>query len=151
MLTGHLAIAVLLNRYLNTETAPVLAATVLPDVVDKTLHHALRLTPSGRMWAHSLLGVLLSTAAVRLIWGPRVARSWKLGYLGHLAGDLGGQVPLLYPIVPYDFRPPPSLLETVFGWLRNRRALALELAVCAWALAAAWHRPAAASREVVAH
>jgi hypothetical protein len=137
MLVGHVAIAALLHRYLKAQTVPVLASTAFPDVVDKGLHHALRLTPSGRLFAHTLFTLLVSTAVVRLLWGPQSARSWALGYAGHLAGDLGGQMPLLYPLVGYDPRPTPGLAETVLRWLRSPSALVLELALCGWAAAAA--------------
>ena len=137
MLFGHLAVSVLQHRYLKVDLKPVVAAEVFPDVVDKTLCQVLHLTPSGRMFGHTLAGLIFSTAVVGLIWGRRAAWSWALGYLGHLLGDAGGFVPWLYPFAQYDFsRDSSGLFEIIRRTLANRAALRLELALFVWAICA---------------
>jgi len=134
---GHLAISILQHRYLRADLAPTVAGGVFPDVVDKTLCQVLHLTPSGRMAAHSLAGLVISTAAVGLVWGRQVAWSWALGYLGHLLADAGGFVPWLYPLVRYEF---PSgergLLQILRQTLTDPAAMRLELLLCTWAMCA---------------
>jgi hypothetical protein len=135
MLFGHLAISILQHRYLKTDLAPAIAGGIFPDVVDKTLCQVLHLTPSGRMFGHTLVGLAASTAVVGLLRGRRVARSWALGYLGHLVGDMGDFVPWLYPLVRYDFSGgSPRLLDAVRQAIRNPVLIGSELALSAWAV-----------------
>jgi hypothetical protein len=137
MLFGHLAIVALQHRYLKTELVPTAIAGLFPDLVDKTLCQVLHLTPSGRMLGHTLLGLALSTVAAGLSGGKKRAWSWALGYAGHLLGDLGGPVPWLYPFVPYDFPYAPSgLWEILRQGLSDRKEVAIELALVAWAILA---------------
>lgn len=103
MLFGHIAASALLHRYLNADLKPAVLGGIFPDVVDKTLCRVLHLTPSGRMFAHTLLSWGLSTVVVGLLRGPRTAWSWGLGYLGHLVGDSDGSVPWFYPFSSYQF------------------------------------------------
>jgi hypothetical protein len=139
MLFGHLAVSALQHHYLRVDPAPVIAGGVFPDLVDKTLCQVLHRLPSGRMYAHTLVAVGLSAAVVRLIWGRQAARSWALGYLGHLIGDSGGFVPWLYPVLPYDFLPDAlSLREIVRRALANPRTMVPDLALSAWAVSAWW-------------
>ena len=134
MLFGHLAVSVLQHRYLKADLVPVVVAGVSPDVVDKTLCQVLHLTPCGRMFGHTLVGLGLSALVVGLIWGRRAAWSWALGYLAHLLGDSHGFVPWLYPFVGYDFpQHAPGLFEIVCRALADPAAMALELALSAWA------------------
>ncbi len=137
MVFGHLAISVLQHRYLKTDLAPTVAGGVFPDAVDKTLCQVLRLTPSGRMAAHTFAGLAVSTAVVGLVWGRRTARSWALGYLGHLLGDADGFMPWLHPLVCYDFSPDSSgLLEILRQLLTDPARMRLELILSAWAICA---------------
>ncbi|MBN2006898.1 MAG: metal-dependent hydrolase [Anaerolineae bacterium] len=133
MIIGHLGISALLHRYAKADLAPVMIAGMMPDIVDKTLCQILHLTPSGRMAAHTLLGLAISTGIVAAIWGKRTAWSWALGYLGHLVADAGGEVPWLYPFVHYDFPPSPSLWETLMYRLSHPLTLLPELFLCIWA------------------
>jgi hypothetical protein len=103
MLLGHLAVPIILDHYFGLEPGALYAASIFPDVNDK-LARGLRLTPAGRSAAHSLAGVALSTILVTLGWGRSAGRSWLLGYLGHLLGDMDGTVPWLYPFVGYRYR-----------------------------------------------
>jgi len=133
MLFGHVAVSVLQHRYLKADLKQVVVAGVFPDVVDKALCHTVHLTPSGRMLGHTLLALSISTLAVRWIWGQRAARSWALGYLGHLIGDLGDFLPWLYPFVQYNF---PQRVPTLFEILRRALAdpikIGLDVALSVW-------------------
>jgi hypothetical protein len=133
MLAGHLGVSVLAHRYLKADLVPVVVAGVFPDVVDKTLCQGLHILPSGRMWGHTLLGLAVSTFIVRLLWGRQTAWSWAVGYLGHLVGDLGGQVPWLYPFVQYDFEPSPGFWEILRRRLEHPAEIGLELVLIGWA------------------
>jgi membrane-bound metal-dependent hydrolase YbcI (DUF457 family) len=144
MLLGHLAVSILEHRYLKADLAPVVVGGVFPDVVDKTLCHVLRLRPHSRTFGHTLVGMVISTGIVGLIWGQRAARSWALGYLSHLLGDVQGFVPWLYPLVRYDFPPPsPGLLEIVLRALSNPVQMGLELGLAVWAMFACVQVPTA--------
>ena len=107
---------------------------MFPDVVDKTLCQVLRVTPSGRMYAHTLLSVALSTAIVALLWGRRKARAWALGYLGHLTADGGGWLPLLYPFKKYAFvGGEAGLFQIIQNALQRRVDMGIELVLVVWA------------------
>jgi len=137
MLFGHLAVSALLHRYLKADLTTVMVAGVFPDIVDKTLCRVLHLTPNGRMYGHTLLGLGLTTAAVGLIRGRRVAWSWALGYLGHLVSDSDEFVPWLYPLVQYDFSElEPELWELLRRALMDRKRMGGELALTVWAACA---------------
>ena len=133
MLLGHLGVSILAHRYLKTDLVPVVVAGVIPDVIDKTLCQGLHILPSGRMWGHTLLGLAVSTILVRLLWGRQSAWSWAVGYLGHLLGDFGGQVPWLYPFVQYNFEPSPGFWEILRRRLEHPAEIGLELALLGWA------------------
>ncbi|NBD35898.1 MAG: hypothetical protein GVY30_07850 [Chloroflexi bacterium] len=138
MIFGHLALSALEHRYLDADLVPVMVAGLAPDLVDKTACQILRATPSGRMWGHTLIGLALSTLLIDLLWGKRAARSWALGYLGHLLGDLNGLLPWFYPFVSYDFKPSPSIWRVLRDFLRNPVRLSGEIALTIWAIVAVW-------------
>lgn len=103
MLLGHLAVPIIIKKHLpQTKLTPLLVASIFPDVVDKTLKE-LKLRRNGRTFSHALVGLGFSTILIWLLWGKAAARSWALGYLLHLLGDLGGTVPWLYPFRDYAF------------------------------------------------
>lgn len=134
MLIGHIAIPVLEHHYLDVDLAPTMAGGLFPDVLDKALCHVLNLTPSGRMHAHTLLSVMISTGLVWFIAGKETARAWILGYLGHLLADSGGFIPLLYPFRSYAFIPSPGLKEIIERFVENRREVFFEVILLVWAL-----------------
>ncbi len=138
MILGHLAVSALEHRYLDADLVPVMVAGLAPDLVDKTACQILHLAPSGRMWGHTLVGLALSTLLIDLLWGKRAARSWALGYMGHLLGDLNGFVPWFYPFVSYDFKSSPSLWHILHNLLRDPVRLGLESALVVWAILALW-------------
>jgi len=100
---AHLAAALLVNEACRGDRPSAMAATLVPDLVDKTLAWLLGLTPSGRYMAHSLSAVALSTALVAVVGGRRRGVSFGAGYLSHLVVDLweGGHVPWLMPFKRY--------------------------------------------------
>lgn len=86
----------------------VLAAALLPDLVDKPLAWEFAVLPSGRSLAHSLLVAVPATLLVWLGFGRRVGGAFGLSYGLHLVTDVYypivyGQAPvysfLLYPLV----------------------------------------------------
>jgi len=103
MLLGHVAVSTLLHRYLRVELGPVIWGGIFPDAVDKTLCQGLRITRSGRMYAHTLLSLGLTTLGIRLLGGRQIAWGWGLGYLGHLLADSTGFIPWFYPFRHYRF------------------------------------------------
>jgi hypothetical protein len=134
MIFGHLAVSALLHHYMDADLETVVAGGIFPDVVDKTLCQVLRVTPSGRMYAHTLLSVALSTIAVSLVWGRQRARAWALGYLGHLAADGGGWLPLLYPFREYEFvGREPGLFQIIQNALQRKVDMGIELILVVWA------------------
>ncbi len=134
MLIGHVAISILEHRFLDVELAPTLMGGLFPDVLDKTLCHVLRVTPSGRMWGHTALSLVVSTGLVRLLAGGRKARAWAAGYIGHLVADADDGTPFWYPFSTYEFTPSPSIKEILRRFLDNRRRLTFELGLLILAL-----------------
>jgi hypothetical protein len=127
MLIGHVAVSILTHRYLGTKMAPTLIGGLFPDMVDKTLCQILHVTPNGRMWAHTLLGLTASTSVVRLLAGEEIAYAWALGYAGHFLADSPGTLPLTYPFRSYDFTPSPGFREIVKNFLAQPEKVAMEM------------------------
>ncbi len=100
---AHLAAALLVNEACRGDRPSAMAASLVPDLVDKTLAWLLGVTPSGRYIAHSLSAVALSTALFAALGGRRRGLSFGAGYLSHLVCDIseGGHVPWLMPFKPY--------------------------------------------------
>jgi len=139
MVIGHLGIALLQHSVLNAGLVPVIAGGLFPDMLDKTLCQVLRVTPSGRMWGHTALGVAVSTTLVTSFAGRRAGRSWLLGYLGHLLADSDGSIPWWYPFRTYTFEPSPGFVEILQNFTENRDEMALEfglltVSLLAWAI-----------------
>ncbi|MCU0521101.1 MAG: metal-dependent hydrolase [Anaerolineae bacterium] len=139
MLVGHIAVALLQHHYLKVDLAPVVAGGLFPDVLDKTMCQVLHLTPSGRMWGHTLLGLALSSLAVRFASGRRAAIGWFAGYIGHLVADTGGQVPWLFPFASYEFKPSPGFREILKRFADDRREILIETGLLVWGLLWARH------------
>lgn len=133
MIFGHVAVSALAYRYLKADFVPVMAAAVVPDVVDKVAHYVFNQGEGSRWMGHTLVVVAVSTAFVYLIWGKRPAWSWGLGYLLHLFGEFGGVVPYLYPFVQYEFPQDYGFVETFSMSLTNLPRMALEITLCLWA------------------
>ena len=110
------------------------AATLFPDVLDKSLKLVFQVMPTGRTFGHGLPLVLVATVVVGLWKGRHGAYSWFMGHLGHLLADwpLTGYVPWLYPLKDYEFpQGGPPVLVT---WPE----MALELGTLALALCVYW-------------
>ena len=71
----------------------VVAAALLPDLIDKPLAWGAHVLPSGRSLAHSLLFAAPAISLSRLVAGRRIAAAFALGYCSHLATDV------VYPVV----------------------------------------------------
>ncbi len=115
MLFGHIAVSLLQHRYLKADLAPVVAGGLFPDVLDKTMCQVLHVTPSGRMWGHTLLGLAISSLIVDIACGPRSARAWAIGYVGHLVADTGRQV--------HGCTPLSTTVQTISGTQRDSQAV----------------------------
>jgi len=86
------------------------------------------------MYAHTLLSVAFSTAVVSLVWGRQKARVWALGYLAHLAADMGGRLPLFYPFQKYEFvGEEPGLFQIIQYALHRKVDMGIELIFVVWA------------------
>jgi hypothetical protein len=132
MLLGHLAVPLILKRYFNADLIPITAGTLVPDVVDKSLHMVGAAT-NGRTVAHTLLAVASSTVIVNSLYGRTAAQNWMCGYLGHLVCDLEGLVPWWYPFASYDFRPSKrNLWQKIKNGLQNTSTI--ELLLLLWAI-----------------
>ncbi len=136
MIFGHVAVSALAYRYLKADFVPVMAAAVVPDIVDKVAHYMLHQGAGSRWMGHTLIGVAVSTLVIAAIWGKRPAQSWALGYLLHLVGEFGGVVPYLFPLVQYTFPYDYSFTETLSLSLTNLPRMALEVCLCLWAAVA---------------
>ena len=127
MLIGHIGVALLQHRFMDADLLPVMAGALYPDALDKTLCQVLALTPSGRMWAHTALSVGITTIGVGLVAGGRAARSWLLGYVGHLLADLEGPIPWWYPFRTYQFESSPGFREIFRHFAENRAEMVFEI------------------------
>lgn len=133
MLLGHVAVPLLLNHYFDLEAAPLFAASVFPDVVDKSLHE-LGWAVNGRTAAHSLAFMGVTTLLVHTLLGKAAARAWFTGYLGHLLCDMGGFVPWFYPFRTYRFeRSGRSFWQKVTRW--SEQVQLAEIGLLIWAAA----------------
>lgn len=112
---GHIAAPVLCHRYAGVNLPVALVAGLAPDVVDKVLYYGFAIVPSSRLPMHTLWGWIGSTLLVLLAGlALRRAAAWGyacfLSYGVHLlcdSGLVGDDLPLLYPLVPYDLSSPP--------------------------------------------
>lgn len=99
---GHVGTAVLLTKVSRTVTTFGVLGVLTPDLIDKPPAWILKVTPSGRYIGHSLGSCLLLTLALFKFFGRNAGLGFGLGYLAHLAGDIGGHVPWLMPLVAYE-------------------------------------------------
>jgi len=136
MLIGHVGMALLQHRFLDAELVPVMAGGLFPDALDKTLCQVLQVTRSGRMWGHTVLGIVVSTMLVGVLVGRRAARDWLLGYLGHLLADSEGPVPWWYPFKTYTFEQSLSFVEIFHHFAENQTDIILEFTLLALGLLA---------------
>ena len=104
MLLGHLAVPTILHHYFELESVPLYGGSIAPDVIDKGLQQV-GMTVNGRNWAHNIFSLIISTVTIRLLADEKAAKSWFVGYLGHLLCDADGFVPWFYPFATYEFYP----------------------------------------------
>lgn len=141
LLPGHIAAPYLLRQGFRFDLGFAMAASLFPDLVDKTLAWFLHVTPYGRYLAHNLTALAVTTLVVWAIFKRKAAVSWLIGYAVHLALDLGSYLPLLWPWIdfqfPTDYRfrftymPYTHTAEIIITliairvWVKNRRALTI--------------------------
>jgi hypothetical protein len=102
ILPGHMATALIAARLCKTDVRTTLIAAFFPDGLDKGLHWVARLTPSDRLWGHTVW-TLLGTSAVAWIMGhsvgrPALGRAWLVGYVVHFLGDVTAPMAPFYPL-----------------------------------------------------
>jgi hypothetical protein len=135
MIFGHLAVSALEHRYVQVPFVPVMAAAVVPDIIDKIMHYGFGQHASGRMWGHTLVGVAVSSLVALALFGKRNAIGWIVGYISHLVCDSGGVVPWFAPLVQYEFPPAMDFITTLWTGL-TKPTLILEFGIAIWAILA---------------
>jgi membrane-bound metal-dependent hydrolase YbcI (DUF457 family) len=118
MVLGHVAGSALAARTLHLDARMVILAGVFPDLVDKSAKHLFHVVPFGRIPAHTLLGLALTTLAVYLLSqfagkGLALPLAWLVGYASHLLLDFAGLVPILWPFRGYQW----PETRTPFDWV----------------------------------
>lgn len=131
MFLGHFAVPLIARHYFpgRVEMPALLAGSIAPDVVDKSLQQA-GFAISSRSFAHTLLGLAASCMLVWAGFGRAAAVNWTAGYLAHLVCDAGGNVPWFYPFAAYHFR---RSDRTLLEKLRTARPGVVELLLLVWA------------------
>ena len=151
ILPGHIALAILGRTLGGVDLATAVAATLAPDVVDKSASHVLGIAPAGRYAMHSLSGWTACTCLVRVLAGKRRARAWAVGHMLHLLGD-GRNVPWFLPFKQYEYPPRLGLSDLVLGAISSeegRMSLRIELLLLAMSLLAlAWERGSISRRRI---
>jgi hypothetical protein len=106
---GHLAVALAQHtlppfRASKTALIILIAASLLPDVVDKTLGYVLKVFPSGRNAAHNIFALLGSTTLITALGNKAIGLAWFAGYSGHMLADFNSSIPWFYPLKQYPFK-----------------------------------------------
>ena len=101
-----------------------------PDVIDKGLQQV-GVAVNGRNWAHNIFSLAASTAVIWIVKDKTTAKSWFVGYLGHLLCDAEGFVPWLYPFATYEFYPTE---KNLWQKIKSARPSPLELFFVLWAI-----------------
>lgn len=133
MIIGHLTLPAILRHYFpELEAAPLYTGSLFPDVMDKGLH-SMRLMVNGRTVAHTLFSLIVTTTIIAIFLGKKSARSWAVGYFGHLICDGGGDVPWLYPFTTYTFRESErNIWQKIKRWFSNPNPF--EIVLTLWAI-----------------
>jgi len=163
---AFLALALLAHqRVSRAQLLAVLAASQLPDLIDKPLAWWVPVLPSGRSLGHSLLFAVPLVVAVGVVAHRAgrfgVAPAVAVGYLSHLLGDAYVEIYywrvdeltyLLWPVLPpYPYDSPLSLSALLTGGVVTTELVAASLAAlvgCAvfaahFAVAPWWSQPRA--------
>lgn len=128
ILPGHIAISIICHKLFRIDLPTAVAATLVPDAVDKGLAQVLHLAPSGRYAMHCLPGWLVSSLLVGCLGGKRRGYAWAIGHLAHFLGDQG-DIPWWLPFRRYNFDeivPLDDFLLSVFSTSQGRKNLLLE-------------------------
>jgi len=133
LLFAHLGLALLIARpFKRVDLAFLTVGSMLPDIIDKPLGFMLFGTMNhGRIFAHTLLFLLVLAALAVSIWDIRLA-SLGAGVLIHLALDSmwDSQVILLWPLLgsfpPADYLDAVSYVQMLLQGLRDPSILVPE-------------------------
>lgn len=117
----HIAIPLLLfeipriNHTINVNRAVLIVASMLPDIIDKTL--LFLGLGSGRDISHTLIFWAISSFLLYFVSkkGTPITGSYSIGIGFHLLLDLP-YIPLFYPFISYDF---PITEEPLLVWLNS--------------------------------
>lgn len=107
---GHLAVAVAQSTLPAFRRGPrrrlllLFAASLFPDIVDKTIGYIFHAMPNGRHFAHNLFSLLGLSLLAGLVFGRPGGWAWFCGYLGHLLADSDSLVPWFFPLKKYPFK-----------------------------------------------
>ena len=115
---GHLALGLTGARITSTPLFPVLAATFLPDIVDKVMTDVIALAPYGRCWFHTLLSVVVFSSLCYFWKGKQWGIGWAVGHLLHLFGDIGF-IPWFYPFLSYEWPDAPNVTQASVEVVQN--------------------------------
>ena len=108
---AHIGISILLASLLYIPVAGALIGSLAPDIVDKTLF-VLGISPCSRFFAHSIFfGPLLASAVFIATRRKDIAIAVLFGSYVHLLEDAMNFLPLLYPLMKYNFYCPPLTVE----------------------------------------
>jgi hypothetical protein len=107
---GHLAVAAAQSNLPLFRRGPrrllilLFAASLFPDIVDKTIGYIFHAMPNGRHFAHNLFSLLGLSLLAGLVFGRAGGWAWFCGYLGHLLADSQRRVPWFFPLKKYPFK-----------------------------------------------
>lgn len=108
---GHLSCGLAIRAHFRLNFRVVLAATFLPDLIDKLLDDLWHLVPYGRSVMHNIpVLLLISVAFAAAFRDRRIGYAWAAGHLAHLIADCSF-IPWWYPFVQYDWPASPDVVQ----------------------------------------
>ena len=97
LLLAHVGISIVIAKFLGVNVPFALLAGLLPDIIDKPFN-ILKIFPTGRFLAHTLLFAFFSSLLILIFTKPLLAVYWFLLISSHYLLDLKGFIPLFYPL-----------------------------------------------------
>lgn len=102
LLFGHIGPAAFLAQRLRLPVLATMFFAILPDLVDKPLY-VVGLAPAARWIAHTVLFLVVVSAALHLLGRRQLALTAFFGIASHYVLDLRFFLPLFYPFVQYEW------------------------------------------------
>lgn len=100
---GHVGTAAVLAVLFSLSIVFVVVGVLLPDIIDKSLSF-LGLLPCGRSLGHNIFfGPIVAGITYAVTRNKKYSLAILMGAYLHLAEDLNGFMPWLYPLVVYEF------------------------------------------------